>query len=63
MQSMAMQTRRNDEAVVMSMAAPSSYCRKPNWMLGGGAPPTALPEVQDRHDLVCGSQSTDLHPV
>ena len=43
MQSMAMQTRRNDEAVVMSMAAPSSYCRKPNWMLGGGAPPTASP--------------------
>ena len=62
MQSVAMQTKKNDQAAVMSMAAPSSYCRKPSWMLGGGAPPTALPEAQDRNDLVCGAQSTDLHP-
>ena len=44
MQSVAMQMEKNDQAtVVVSMAAPSLYCRKPSWMLGGGAPPTASP--------------------
>ena len=39
MQSVAMQVKKNDQAAVMSMAAPSSYCRKPSWM-DGGEPPT-----------------------
>ena len=40
MQPRAKQVVMNDEAVVMSMAAPSSYCRKPSWM-DGGEPPTS----------------------
>ena len=40
MQSVAMQMKKNDQAAVMSMAAPSSYCRRPSWM-DGGEPPTS----------------------
>ena len=32
MQSVAMQMKKNDQAAVMSMTAPSLYCRKPSWM-------------------------------
>ena len=56
MQSVAMQVKKNDQAAVMSMAAPSSYCRKPSWM-DGGEPPTS-----DEKGRVCGSQGTDFHP-
>ena len=41
MQSVVMQTKRNDQAVVMSMAAPSSYFRRPIWMVGSCALSTA----------------------
>ena len=43
MQSVAMQTKKNEQAAVLSLMAPSSYFWLPGWMLGGGAPPTALP--------------------
>ena len=32
MQSVAMQMKKNDQAAVVLMAAPSLYCRKPSWM-------------------------------
>ena len=38
----AMQTKENGQAVVMSMAAPSSYFRRPIWMVGSCALSTAL---------------------
>ena len=37
MQSVAMQMKKNDQAAVVSMAAPSLYCRKPSWMVGSCA--------------------------
>ena len=41
MQSMAMQTRKDGQAAVLSLAAPSSYFWSPIWMVGGCVPPTA----------------------
>ena len=41
MQSVAMQMKTNDQAAVVSMAAPSLYCRKPSWMVGSCALSTA----------------------
>ena len=41
MQSVAMQMKKNDQAAVVSMAAPSLYCRKPSWMVGSCALSTA----------------------
>ena len=41
MPSVAMQMKKNDQAAVMSMAAPSLYCRKPSWMVGSCALSTA----------------------
>ena len=41
MQSVAMQTRKDEQAAVLSLAAPSSYFWSPIWMVGGCAPPTA----------------------
>ena len=35
MQSMAMQTRKDEQAAVLSLAAPSSYFWSPIWMVGG----------------------------
>ena len=57
MQSVAMQMRKDDQAAVMSMTAPSLYGRKPSWMdeheVGGWCF-----EIPNRHVLVCGSQSS-----
>ena len=41
MQSVAMQMKENDQAAVVSMAAPSSYFRRPIWMVGSCALSTA----------------------
>ena len=41
MQSMAMQTRKDEQAAVLSLAAPSSYFRRPIWMVGSCALSTA----------------------
>ena len=41
MQSMAMQTRKDEQAAVLSLAAPSSYFWSPIWVVGGCVPPTA----------------------
>ena len=41
MPSVAMQMKKNDQAAVVSMAAPSLYCRKPSWMVGSCALSTA----------------------
>ena len=38
---MVMQVKENDQAVVVSMAAPSSYFRRPIWMVGSCALLTA----------------------
>ena len=43
MQSVAMQTKKNEQTAVLSSMAPSLYFWSPGWMLGGGAPPTASP--------------------
>ena len=37
MQSVAMQMKKNDQAAVVSMAAPLLYCRRPSWTAGGCA--------------------------
>ena len=42
MQSMAMQTRKDEQAAVLSLAAPSSYFGRPIWMVGSCALSTAL---------------------
>ena len=41
MQSMAMQTRKDEQAAVLLLAAPSSYFRRPIWMVGSCALSTA----------------------
>ena len=41
MPSVAMQMKKNDQAAVVSMVAPLSYCRRPSWMVGSCALSTA----------------------
>ena len=40
MQSVAMQTKKNERAAVLSLAAPLLYWKRPSWM-DGGEPPTS----------------------
>ena len=42
MQSVEMQTKKNEQAAVLSLAAPSSYFRRPIWVVGSCALSTAL---------------------
>ena len=44
MQPRAKQVVMNGQAGVLSLMAPLLYFWSPGWMLGGGAPPTALPD-------------------
>ena len=41
MQSVAMQTKKNEQTAVLSLAAPSSHFRRPIWMVGSCALSTA----------------------
>ena len=41
MQSVAMQTKKNEQAAVLSLTAPSSYFWSPIWMVGSCALSTA----------------------
>ena len=63
MQSMAMQTKKNEQAAVLSLVAPSLYWKRPSWMGRDEHDACGEEPLAGGEKVVCGSQSTDLHPV
>ena len=60
MQSVVMQMKKNDQAAVMSMAAPSLYCRKPSWMVGSCALSTASADRSGGRAARCVYQNSPM---
>ena len=60
MQSVAMQMKENDQAVVVSMAAPSSYCRRPIRMVGSCALSTVSADPSGGRAARCVYQNSPM---